>query len=123
MSRVEGPRRRRGSCWEERKRIVFPNEGSLICLPGKSMSFHKKETEKNELVARPEAINPSLYCTVYYKPGLGNGCCTINAFLGSSNLATPIQVTTWLWISVALISNPCNNYHIILEWIVSLRLA
>ena len=31
----------------------FPDEGSLICPPGKSMSFHKKETEKNELVARP----------------------------------------------------------------------
>ena len=25
----------------------FPDEGSLICPPGKSMSFHKKETEKN----------------------------------------------------------------------------
>ena len=25
----------------------------MICPPGKSMSFHKKETEKNELVARP----------------------------------------------------------------------
>ena len=24
-----------------------PDEGSLICPPGKSMSFHKKETEKN----------------------------------------------------------------------------
>ena len=32
-----------------------PNEGSLICPPGKSMIFHKKETEKNELVTRPEA--------------------------------------------------------------------
>ena len=31
----------------------FPDEGSLICPPGKSMSFHKKETEKIELVARP----------------------------------------------------------------------
>ena len=55
-----------------------------------------------------QAINPSLYCTVHYKP-LGNGCCTINAFLDSSNLVTLIQVTTWLWISVDLISNPCNN--------------
>ena len=26
----------------------------MICPPGKSMSFHKKETEKIELVARPE---------------------------------------------------------------------
>ena len=25
----------------------------MICPPGKSMSFYKKETEKNELVARP----------------------------------------------------------------------
>ena len=24
-----------------------PDEGSLICPPGKSMIFHKKETEKN----------------------------------------------------------------------------
>ena len=31
----------------------FSDKGSLICPPGKSMSFHKKETEKNELVARP----------------------------------------------------------------------
>ena len=33
---------------------VSPNEGSLIGPPGKSMIFHKKETEKIELVARPE---------------------------------------------------------------------
>ena len=32
----------------------FPNEGSLICPPGKSMICYEKETEKNELVARPE---------------------------------------------------------------------
>ena len=30
----------------------FPDKGSLICPPGKSI-FHKKETEKIELVARP----------------------------------------------------------------------
>ena len=28
----KGPRQRWGSCWEERKRIAFPNGGSLICL-------------------------------------------------------------------------------------------
>ena len=32
---------------------VSPDEGSLICHPGKSMNFHKKETEKIELVASP----------------------------------------------------------------------
>ena len=32
---------------------VFPDKGSFICPPGKSMTFHKKETEKIELVARP----------------------------------------------------------------------
>ena len=31
---------------------VSPMRGSLICPPGKSMIFHKKETEKN-CVARP----------------------------------------------------------------------
>ena len=31
---------------------IFPSEGSLIYPPGKSMNFHKKETEKIELVAR-----------------------------------------------------------------------
>ena len=31
----------------------FPDEGSLICPPGKSMILHKKETEKIEIVARP----------------------------------------------------------------------
>ena len=46
----KGPRRRRGSCWEERKRIVFPDEGSLIYPPG---FFTKREQKKIELVARP----------------------------------------------------------------------
>ena len=32
---------------------LFPDEGSLICPPGKSMIFYKKETEKIELVPRP----------------------------------------------------------------------
>ena len=45
--RKQRTRRRRGSCWEELKRIVFSDEGSLICPTGKSMSFNKKETEKN----------------------------------------------------------------------------
>ena len=43
-----------------------------------------------------QAINPSLYCTVYYYKPLGNGCCTINAFLDSSNLAALTHVTTWV---------------------------
>ena len=34
------------------------DEGSLICPPGTPMIFHKKETEKNELVARPRATAP-----------------------------------------------------------------
>ena len=33
---------------------MFPDEGSLICPPGKSMIFYKKETEKNEVLARPD---------------------------------------------------------------------
>ena len=32
----------------------FPDQGSLISPPGKSMIIYKKETEKIELVARPE---------------------------------------------------------------------
>ena len=32
----------------------------MICPPGKSMSFHRKETEKIELVARPARIRPEL---------------------------------------------------------------
>ena len=32
----------------------------MICPPGKSMSFHKKETEKNELVVRPEIVQTML---------------------------------------------------------------
>ena len=32
----------------------FPNEGSLICPPGDSMIFDKKETGENELVATPD---------------------------------------------------------------------
>ena len=30
-----GPRQRLGNCWEEQKSIVFLDEGSLICPPGK----------------------------------------------------------------------------------------
>ena len=53
-------RRRRGSwSWEERRSIVFPNKGSLICHPGKSMIFYKKKTEKKFLlVARPWNNSP-----------------------------------------------------------------
>ena len=32
----------------------FTVKGSLICPPGKSMIFHKEETEKIEVVARPK---------------------------------------------------------------------
>ena len=39
------------------REYCFPDEGSLICPPGKSMIFHKKETEKNEFVARTEVAN------------------------------------------------------------------
>ena len=36
------------------RKWCFPDEGSLICPPGKSMIFYKKETRKMiELVARP----------------------------------------------------------------------
>ena len=43
----EGVARRNGREW------CFPDEESLICPPGKSMSFQKKDTEI-ELVARPD---------------------------------------------------------------------
>ena len=33
---------------------MFTDQGALIYPPGKSMSFHKKEKEKNESVARPD---------------------------------------------------------------------
>ena len=36
-----------------------PNEGSLICPPGKLMIFYIKEIEKIELVARPGQCPPS----------------------------------------------------------------
>ena len=36
---------------------MYPDEGSLIfCPPGKSMISYRKETEKNELVARPDLL-------------------------------------------------------------------
>ena len=38
---------------------MFPDKGSLICLPGKSMIFYKKKTERIELVARPDPLNSS----------------------------------------------------------------
>ena len=50
LSRVqdgdEGVAGRNGREW------CFPNEGLLICPPGKSMIFHKREIKKIELVAR-----------------------------------------------------------------------
>ena len=48
QDRDEGVAGRKG------KEKYFLNEGSLICPPGKSTIFYKKETEKIELVARPE---------------------------------------------------------------------
>ena len=50
----------------EENNVCFPDEGSLICPPGRSMSFHKKETEKIELVARPgggSGVSPSTKST------------------------------------------------------------
>ena len=44
--RVQGPRRRRGSFWEEWKKIVFPRQG-VIDLPSSRIN------EKIELVSRP----------------------------------------------------------------------
>ena len=38
----------------------FPDKESLICPPGKSMNYHKKETEKIELVARPAGFFSSV---------------------------------------------------------------
>ena len=45
----------RGSETETRELLGGTVENS-VSPPGKSMSFHKKETEKNELVARPDGI-------------------------------------------------------------------
>ena len=43
----KGPRRRRGSCWEERKRIVFPRWG-VIDLPSRQIhDFVQKGNRKN----------------------------------------------------------------------------
>ena len=43
------------------QKLCFPDEGSLIYPPGKSMFFYKKETEKkNELEARP-VFNASFF--------------------------------------------------------------
>ena len=33
---------------------IPPDEGSLICPPGKIMSFHKRKQKKIDLVARPD---------------------------------------------------------------------
>ena len=43
----KGLKRRRGSCWEELQKIVFPDEESLICPQGKSIIFYKKETKQH----------------------------------------------------------------------------
>ena len=47
----KGPRLRRGSCWEEQKKIMFPRWGvDLHCRQiddGKKWFFYKKEKEKN----------------------------------------------------------------------------
>ena len=51
----KGPRRRRGSCWEERKRILaFPRRG-VIDLPSWQINgfFTKRKRIKIELVSRP----------------------------------------------------------------------
>ena len=55
-----GPRRRRGSCWEERKRSLSPTRGSLICPPGKSMIFRKIETQKKWVSVQQTCSNPFL---------------------------------------------------------------
>ena len=38
--------RDKGVAGRNEREYQFPTEGSLICLPGKSMTFYKKETEK-----------------------------------------------------------------------------
>ena len=49
---------RRGSCWEELQKIVFPLRGSLICPSGKSIIFYllRGNRKKIELVARPDVV-------------------------------------------------------------------
>ena len=49
-------RRRRGSCWEERKRIVYPQLG-VIDLPSRQINdFFITRKQKNELLVRPENL-------------------------------------------------------------------
>ena len=96
----KGPRRRRGSCWEERKWIVFPDEGSLICPPDKSMILFKKETEKNWVGGQTWCWSTRWWC----RP-----CCPLGPRTRrgwSGGLATPTQLQgqgwrdwpgTWEW--------------------------
>ena len=42
----EGPRRRRGSCWEERKRIVFPHWGVIDLHSRQINDFSQKGNRK-----------------------------------------------------------------------------
>ena len=53
------PDRNEGVAGRTRREKYFPEEGSLIFPPGKSMIFHRKQTEKNELVARPDCYQSS----------------------------------------------------------------
>ena len=48
----------------------------MICPTGKSMNFHKKETEKNELVARPASggVGAVAGCLCGSTADLGFGC-------------------------------------------------
>ena len=50
-----------GVAGRNRREKCFPNEGLLICPPGKSVIFYKEATEKNVSVARPDtsAVTPS----------------------------------------------------------------
>ena len=51
----------------------------MICPPGKSMSFHKKETEKIELVARPvhdqNEVLPEALAHEEVDEGVESSCC------------------------------------------------
>ena len=41
--------------------MCFPDEESLICPPGKSISYHKKGNRKKELVSRPDRHQLPVY--------------------------------------------------------------
>ena len=74
----------------------FPEEGSLICFPGKSMIFYKKKTEKIELVARPGQHLISFAKILYSQGGptawIRTPPCSLTTTLSVSLRQRPVSV-------------------------------